>query len=429
MRYSPIPNQLFKKNRDKLRRMLPANAMAVFLSNDPMPSHGDLSFRFRQNSDFFYLTGIDQEESMLILYPDGPKEEWKEILFVRETNEHLATWEGEKLSKEQACERSGIEHVVWSSHFDAIRHQCMLMADSVYLNTNENTRFQSDVPTRGFRFARQMRSSYPLHDFRRAAPLMKTLRQIKEPEEVSLMKTACGITRDALAEVLHFVKPGVLEYEIEGLMTGYFLQRGANGHAYHPIVASGKDTCVLHYEKNDKICQDGDLLLMDFGCEYAYYASDLTRTVPVSGTYTGEQREVYQAVLQVMKEAIPMLQPGTTLEAYEKKVGASMEEKLLALGLLTQQDIDEQTEEQPAYRKYFMHGTSHYMGIDVHDVGTKFDTLKAGMVFSCEPGIYIRDKGLGVRLENDILITAEGPVDLMADIPIEPDDIEAQMRS
>lgn len=429
MRYTLIPNSLFKKNRDKFRKMLPPNAMAVFLSNDLMPSNGDLTFRFRQNSDFFYLTGIDQEESMLIIYPDAPREEWQEMLFVRETSEHLAIWEGEKLSKDEARERSGIERVAWNSAFDTLRHQCMLIADGVYLNTNENVRFTSQVQTRETRFALQMREEYPLHQFYRAAPLLKQLRQVKEPEEVELMKSACGITRDTLHEVLDFVKPGVIEYEIEGLISGNFIRRAANGHAYHPIVASGKDTCVLHYDKNDKVCQKGDLLLMDFGCEYANYASDLTRTIPVSGKYSGEQREVYEAVLRVMRKAIPMLQPGTTLEAYEKEVGKAMEQELLDLKLITQEDIDEQTEEKPAYRKFFMHGTSHFMGIDVHDLGTKFDTLKAGMVFSCEPGIYIRDKNIGVRLENDILITAEGPVDLMGDIPIEPDEIEKRMNA
>ena len=403
--------------------------MAVFLSNDLMPSNGDLTFRFRQNSDFFYLTGIDQEESMLIIYPDAPREEWQEMLFVRETSEHLAIWEGEKLSKDEARERSGIERVAWNSAFDTLRHQCMLIADGVYLNTNENVRFTSQVQTRETRFALQMREEYPLHQFYRAAPLLKQLRQVKEPEEVELMKSACGITRDTLHEVLDFVKPGVIEYEIEGLISGNFIRRAANGHAYHPIVASGKDTCVLHYDKNDKVCQKGDLLLMDFGCEYANYASDLTRTIPVSGKYSGEQREVYEAVLRVMRKAIPMLQPGTTLEAYEKEVGKAMEQELLDLKLITQEDIDEQTEEKPAYRKFFMHGTSHFMGIDVHDLGTKFDTLKTGMVFSCEPGIYIRDKNIGVRLENDILITAEGPVDLMGDIPIEPDEIEKRMNA
>jgi Xaa-Pro aminopeptidase len=428
MRHRPISSELFKKNREKLRRHLPANSMAVFVSNDPMPSNGDLTFRFRQSSDFFYLTGVDQEESMLIIYPDAPKEEWREVLLVRETNEHLAIWEGEKLTQKEAAERSGIEHVLWSHQFDALLKQCMLSAETVYLNLNENPRFDSPVPRRERRFARELQERFPLHQYRRAAPILKQLRRVKEPEEVELMKEACGITHEAFNKVLQFVQPGVREYEVEGLITGHFLSRGANGHAYHPILASGKNSCVLHYEKNDQTARSGDLMLMDFGCEYGYYASDMTRTIPVSGQFSGEQREVYQAVLRVMKAAREKLRPGLRLEDYEKEVGEHMQQELLDLKLLTQEEIDAAGEDKPAYRKYFMHGTSHYMGLDVHDVGSKFDPLEPGNVFSCEPGIYLRDKGFGIRLENDILVTAEGPVDLMQDIPLEPDDIEQAMK-
>lgn len=404
------------------------NSLAIFNSNDMMPRNGDCFYPFRQNSDLFYLTGINQEETILLLYPDAPNKSWKEILFTRKTNEHIAIWEGHKLTKSEAEKISGISNVTWTESFEGVLAQIMPHVSRVYTNLNENDRFSSEVVSKDHRFAVWLKDKFPAVKLERSAPILTQLRAIKHPAEIEVMKKACVITGDAFKRILKFVKPGVKEYEIEAEITHEFIRKGANGHAYEPIIASGKDSCVLHYTTNNKVCKDGDVLLMDFGAEYANYAADLTRTIPVNGKFTKRQREVYDACLRVMKASIQMLVPGNTLAEINEETGKVMESELLKLKLLSKTDIQKQDPKNPAYKKYFMHGISHYLGLDVHDIGNRYDKLKAGMVFTCEPGIYIPEEEIGIRIENDILVTKKKPLDLMADIPVEAEEIEELMR-
>lgn len=429
MRYQPINPELFKLNRRRfIRKMLP-DSIAIFHSNDLMPRNGDTFHPFRQNSDLFYLSGLDQEETVVVLFPDCVKEEFQEIAFIKRTDEFIAIWEGEKLTKEKATAISGIQKVYWLDQMDNILNELILLSKRIYVNPNENDRFNSAVEDRNLRFAKALQKRYPLHKYHRSQPLLKKLAMIKSPLEIELMQRAIHITGDAFKRVLEFVQPGVMEYEVEAEITHQFIKSGANGHAYEPIVASGANSCILHYVKNNQRCKEGDLLLMDFGAEYANYAADLSRTVPVSGQFTDRQRKVYDAVLTVMKGAQELLVPGTMLEDYHKEVGKMMESALLDLKLLTPSDIEKQDSSYPAYKKYFMHGTSHHLGLDVHDLANRYDPIQAGMVFTCEPGIYIREEGIGIRLENDILVTDVGPVDLMANIPIEAEEIEELMNA
>jgi len=426
MRYLPINPLLFGKNRERLEKKLKPNALAVIHSNDEMPRNGDQCFPFRQHSDMFYLTGLDQEKCILTLFPNHPVEAMREIVFTVKTNDQMVTWYGHKYTLEQVTEISGVKTVKWLDDFESTFRDLMARADFVYLNQNENPRFTTDVPSRDLRFMQKLRMDYPLHSFERLAPLLTDLRIVKGAEEIKLIERACEITGDAFGRILNFVKPGVKEYEVEAEIAHEFIRNGASGHAYPPIVASGENNCILHYNQNDQECKDGDLLLLDFGAEYANYAGDCSRTIPVNGKFTARQRQVYEAVLRVLRKASKMLVPGTTIDKYHAEVCKFIEAELIGLGLFTREDVENQDPASPLFFKYYMHGTSHFMGLDVHDVGSKQYPLRKGMVLSCEPAIYIPEEGFGIRLENDILVDTE-PIDLMAHIPIEPDDIEALM--
>jgi Xaa-Pro aminopeptidase len=429
MRYDPIDPQLFIENRKRLAVQLKPNSIAVFNSNDVMPKSADGVHPFSQQTDLFYLSGIEQEESTLVLFPDAREEKHREVLFLRETSEQIALWEGKKYSKDEAAAASGVKTVYWNAEFDAVFRALVLQAEQLYLNSNEHPRAEAVVETRDARFGKWCREAFPLHRFQRLAPILHRLRAVKSPIEVELIRQAVGITGRAFRRLLGFIRPGVWEYEIEAEIWHEFLRARSRGPAFQTIVAAGTDSCTLHYVKNDKQCRDGDLVLIDFGAEYANYAGDLTRTVPVNGRFTPRQRAVYDAVLRVQKAAIQMLRPGDTLEAYTAEVGRLMEAELIGLGLLNAEKVKGQPKDQPLYKKYFPHGTSHHLGLDVHDYGDKFRPFEAGMVFTCEPGIYIREEGIGVRIENDILVTDRDPVDLMADIPREADEIEELMGS
>ena len=427
MRYDPIDPQLFIENRRRLAAQLKPNSIAVFNSSDVMPKSADGVHPFSQQTDLFYLSGIDQEESTLVLFPDAREEKHREVLFLRETSEPIALWEGQKYTKDEAAAASGVKTVYWNSQFDSVFRPLVFQAERIYLNSNEHLRAEAVVETRDTRFGKWCREAFPLHRYQRLAPIMHDLRAVKSSIEVELIRQAGEISGRAFRRLLDFIRPGVWEYEIEAEIWHEFLRARSRGPAFQTIVASGADSCTLHYVKNDKQCKDGDLVLIDFGAEYANYAGDLTRTVPVNGRFTPRQRAVYEAVLRVQKAAIQMLRPGNTLEAYTAEVGRWMEAELIGLGLLDAEKVKGQPKDQPLYKKYFPHGTSHHLGLDVHDYGDKFRPFEAGMVFTCEPGIYIREEGIGVRIENDILITDRDPVDLMADIPREADEIEELM--
>jgi Xaa-Pro aminopeptidase len=429
MKYLPIDQELFVGNRQRLVKQLKPASIAVFHSNDVMPTNADGTMAFRQNNDLFYLSGVDQEESILLLFPDARDERMKEVLFVRETNDLILTWEGYKLTKQQAQEVSGIKTIFWIHEFHQVLNALMAEAEHVYLNTNEHLRAVIEVETRDARFIKWCKERYPLHKYERIAPIMHYLRAIKTDQEIALIQKACDITELGFRRLLNFIKPGVMEYEIEAEIWHEFLRNRSRGPAYGSIIASGANACILHYVDNNQECKDGELILMDFGAEYANYASDLSRTVPVNGKFTKRQRDVYDAVLRVMKAATQMLIPGNTLDQYHAFVGNVMENELIRLDLLNESDVRNQDPDKPLYKKYFMHGTSHFLGLDVHDVGNKYRPFQEGMVFTCEPGIYIREEGIGIRLENDILVTKNGPNDLMKGIPLEADDIEKLMNS
>jgi Xaa-Pro aminopeptidase len=427
MKYKPVEPTLFKKNREKLSKILNKNSVAILHSSDEMPRNGDQYFNYRQNSDFFYFSGIEQEKSVLVLCPDHPNEKMKEILFLLKPNKTMEIWQGHKLTKEEAQKTSGIQTVKWLDEYDSVLGEIMYNNESVYLNIEENARFQPEILSRDSRKQKELRKKFPLHKFDRLAPHITSLRLVKEKEELDLMIEACRITNKAFHRVLKNVKPGIFEYEVEAEMTYEFLKNGASGHAYAPIVASGKNACVLHYVDNDSKSNDGDLLLMDFGAEYANYAADCTRTIPVNGKFTERQKECYQSVLNVLKKTQKLLVPGTTINEVNKKVNLMMEEEMIKLGLFTKEDVLKQDTASPMYFNYFMHGTSHFIGLDVHDVGGKDVILKKGMVLTCEPGLYIAEENMGIRLENDILVDDE-PINLMLDIPIEIDEIEVLMK-
>lgn len=429
MRYQALPSNLYINNRKKLRDKLLPNSIAVFHSNDIMPTNADGTMRFRQNNDLFYLSGIDQEETILVLCPDFPNEQMREVLFIRETDEHIATWEGHKYTKEEAFDASGIQNIQWTTNFESVFNSLIALSEEVYLNTNEHLRADTKVETRDARFIKLCKDRYPLHNYHRAAPLMHQLRGIKEPEEINQIQIACDITEKGFRRILKFVKPGVKEYEVEAEFIHEFVRNRSKGFAYEPIIASGKNACVLHYIENNKECKDGDLLLMDVGAEYGNYNADMTRTIPVSGRFTKRQKEVYNAVLRVKNTAVKILRPGVNIQDYHKEVGKAMESELIALRLLDKTDVKNQDPDQPLYKKYFMHGTSHHLGLDVHDVGTMYTPISPNMVFTVEPGIYIPEEGLGIRLENNIVIGEDGHIDLMKNIPIEADEIEELMNS
>lgn len=429
MRYQALPAEMYISNRLRFVQQMQPGGLAVFFSNDIMPTSADGSMPFKQATDLFYLTGVDQEETILILFPDAQMMRNREILFVRETNDEIAIWEGAKLNKDQAWAVSGVPTVHWTQDFDKILRQLMAEASCLYLNSNEHMRSSNEVETRTERLNAKLRAEYPNYRVERSAPLMHRIRAVKTSDEVEQMQRACDITKAGFERVLKFVKPGVMEYEIEAEYAHEFLRRGSRGFAYTPIIASGFNACVLHYIENDAQCKAGDVLLMDVGAEYGNYASDMTRCIPVSGRFTDRQKAVYNAVLSVMRDAMKLLRPGVSLHDYHRQVGELMTEQLLNLKLIDRHDVEKQNPTWPAYKKYFMHGTSHFLGLDVHDVGLWHEPIQAGNVFTVEPGIYIREESLGIRLENDIVITQEGFIDLMGHIPLEAEAIEEAMNS
>ena len=429
MKYTSIDSQLFIENRKKFAAQLPPNSMAILFASDEMPRSADQAFVFRQNPDLFWLTGIDQEKTILIIYPDCPNPIYREALFLRKTNEIIAVWEGHKYTKEEAKAASGIDKINWTESFEEVLPSLMAYCEHVYLNLNENDRAANEVPYKDVRFANELKYKFPAHSIKRLGPIMSKLRSVKHATEIELIQRACNITRDAFIRVCKFMKPGVMEYEVEAEIIHEFIRQRATGHAYTPIIASGYNACVLHYIENNRVCNDGDLVLMDFGAEYANYAADLTRTIPANGKFTQRQKDVYNAVLRVMKQAKTMLKPGAILADYNKEVGNIMETELIGLGLLNKDDVAKQDKENPLYKKYYMHGASHFLGIDVHDIGDRYAPMQIGNVFTCEPGIYIPEEKLGIRIENDILITENGIVDLMQNIPIEIEEIEELMNT
>lgn len=429
MKYKPIASELFVGNRKKLAKLLAPGSIAIFQSNDVMPTSADGTMPFVQDADLYYLTGIDQEETILVMSPNFPDEKMREILFLKKTNEHIAVWEGHKYTKDEAREASGITIILWTDDFEQSIGTLMAEAHEVYLNSNEHLRAVVEVETRNARFIKWCQTHYRLHNYRKVAPLMHKLRAIKSEHEIKQIATACDITEKGFRRVLEFVQPGVTEYEIEAEYLHDFIRNRSDGFAYDPIIASGDRACVLHYVENNKTCQQGEVLLMDVGASYARYNADMTRSIPVSGRFTKRQAAVYDAVLLVMREAMEMLTPGNTISQYHKEVGLRMESELVGLGLLDRTDIKHQDPSRPAYKKYFMHGTSHHLGLNVHDVGNIYRPFESGMVFTVEPGIYIPDEGLGIRLENNVVIQENGILDLMENIPLQPEEIEDIMNS
>ena len=426
MKYSQINPNLFINNRKLLSAKLVENSIAIFNSNDIMPTNSDGTMPFKQNSDLFWLSGVDQEESVLAIIKNN--NQVHEMLFLKETNEHIAIWEGAKLDKELAQKNSGVEKIYWLNQMDEVLNINIEKANKVYLNKNIHSRSTSEVETRDDRFRKTLTKKHPKKEIVEVAPIMHELRFIKSEIEIELMKHACDITEKGLRRILPIIKPGIMEYQIEAELMHEFLSNRSAGFAYQPIIGSGVDSCVLHYIDNNKMCKDGDILLMDFGAEYANYASDLTRTVPVNGRFSERQKNVYNAVHRVMKEATNMLRPGTDHKKMQQEVIKIMEEELIGLGLFDKEDVKRQDPSKPMYKKYFMHGTSHSLGLDVHDVGDTSTPMQPGMVFTCEPGIYIREEGIGIRLENDVLVTSGDPDDLMKNIPIDYQEIESLMN-
>ena len=429
MKYQAIPNTLFIKNRQKFTAQMIPGSLAVFNSNDIYPVSADSTLPFAQHSDILYLSGADQEESILLLFPDALNPAHREILFVRETNEHIAVWEGAKYTKEKATAISGIQTIMWLSDFDKVFFDLMTEAHTIYFNTNEHYRQAVETQTREDRFIAKCKAQFPAHQWQKSQPILQEIRGVKEAEEIAQMQTACNITGKGIRRLLGFIKPGVWEYEIEAELLHEFVRNRSKGFAYTPIIASGANANVLHYIENNQQCQAGDLILMDVAAEYANYRSDLTRTFPVSGRFTERQAAVYNAVLRVKNAATKMLVPGTLWAEYHREVGEIMTAELLALGLLDPADVKNQDPNKPAYKKYFMHGTSHHIGLDTHDYGALKTPMKAGMVFTVEPGIYIPEEGIGIRLEDNVVIQEHGePFNLMAHIPITIAEIEALMN-
>ncbi len=428
MKYLPIDKKLFIKNRKKFVTKMKSNSLAIFNSNDIYPVSADSTLPFAQHRDIFYLSGVDQEESILVIFPDAPKEMHREMLFLKETNAHIAVWEGEKLDKKSAFETSGIQSVFWLQDFNKVLAEIMTQTENVYINTNEHYRANVETETREARFIKILKSDFPAHTYLRSQPILQRLRSVKEIEEIALIQQACDITEKGFRRILSFVKPKVMEYEIEAEYIHEFTRNRANGFAYTPIVASGYSACVLHYIENNKQCKDGEVILMDVGASYANYASDMTRCVPVSGKFTERQKNVYNAVLRVKNAAAKMLIPNTIWADYHVEVGKLMTKELIDLGLITEEDVKNENPKWPAYKKYFMHGTSHHMGLDTHDYGILTEPMQAGMVFTVEPGIYIPEENLGIRIEDDYVIQEKGePFNLMANIPITVEEIEALM--
>jgi Xaa-Pro aminopeptidase len=430
MRYDPLPASFYQNNRKAFANAMQPNSLAVFNSNDIYPVSADSTLPFAQHRDLFYLSGIDQEETILLLFPDAVDEQQREILFVKETNAHIAVWEGAKLTKQEATERSGIQTVYWLSAFEQVFQELSTHCDRFYFNTNEHYRQNVETQTREDRFIAWCQQKYPAHGVAKSNPILQQLRAVKAPEEIDQIQRACNITAKGFERVLNLVKPGVWEYEIEAALVHEFIKNRSKGFAYEPIIASGKNNNVLHYTQNNQACAAGDLVLLDVAAEYGNYASDMTRTIPVSGVFSARQKAVYEAVLRVKNEATKLLVPGTIWKEYHKEVGKIMTAELIGLGLLDKADVQNESAAQPAYKKYFMHGTSHHMGLDTHDYGLLHLPMQAYMVFTVEPGIYIPEEGFGVRLEDDVVIQPTGePLNLMAHIPIEVAEIESLMNA
>ena len=430
MKYHKIERQLFIKNRKNFTSQMKSNSLAVFNSNDIYPISADSTMPFEQHRDLFYLSGVDQEESVLVLFPDCPNENLREVLFVRETNAHIAVWEGEKLTKEAAFETSGIKNVHWLQDLDKVLFEMSTYCNTFYINTNEHYRANTETETREDRFTKGLLAKYPAHSVAKSNPILQRLRSVKDPIELKLMQNACDITEKGFRRILGFTKPGVWEYEIEAELIHEFMKNRSKGFAYTPIIASGSNANVLHYTENNQQCKSGDLILLDTAAEYSNYASDLTRTIPVSGTFSDRQRAVYNAVNHVKKEATKMLVPGNFWKEYHQEVGKLMTSELLKLGLLDKADVQNEDKNWPAYKKYFMHGTSHHIGLDTHDYGLLYEKMEANNVFTVEPGIYLPKEGFGIRLEDDVVIQKQGsPFNLMGNIPIEAEEIEDLMQS
>ena len=430
MKYHPIDSKLFVKNRSNFMAQMKANSLAVFNSNDIYPISADSTMPFQQHRDIYYLSGVDQEESILVMFPDCPNKKHREILFLKETNDHIAIWEGEKLTKKRAFEVSGIKTVYWLQDLNKVMAELMAQSDTVHINTNEHYRASIETETREDRFTKWLLNKYPAHKVEKSNPILQRLRSIKDPIELDLLQKACNITEKGMRRVLKFVKPGVAEYEIEAEFIHEFLKNRSKGFAYTPIIASGNNANVLHYIENNQVCNDGDLILLDVGAEYANYSSDMTRTIPVNGRYSKRQKEVYNAVNRVKINATNMLIPGTIWADYHVEVGKLMTSELLGLGLIDKADVQNEDPNWPAYKKYFMHGTSHHMGLDTHDYGLLWEPMETNMVFTVEPGIYIPEEGFGIRLEDDVVIQEKGaPLNLMKNIPIAIEEIEDIMNS
>jgi len=430
MKYPRLNHQIFIENRKRFTAEMKPNSIAIVHSNYQYSWNGDALYKFKQNSDIFWLTGIDQEDSILVLFPDCPIPEMREVLYVMETNEHIATWEGYKYTKEDATATSGIVNVQWNQGYLQKLRPIIQMAENIYLPLNENDRYNPASPTKAMDMAREIQQHYPLHHYERAGVILNRLRSVKSNLEIEVMKQSLAISKKGFLRILKSIKPGMGEFEIEAELIHEFLSNRANGFSFDPIVAAGKNACTLHYIENKDIIQKDDLILVDCGVDYANYASDMTRCVPASGKFSPRQAEIYNATLRVMKQARKKLVPGTMLMEYQKEVEGIMTEELLGLGLLTKEEVAKQDPAWPAVKKYFMHGTSHFLGVDVHDSGMRYEPMQEGMIFSCEPGIYVKEEGIGVRIENQIIITKNGPIDMMDEIgmPIEVEEIEDLMQ-
>ena len=427
MRYQPLPAKFYVKNRQNLGKQLKSKSIAVIHTNDEYPRNGDQYFSYKQSSDFFYYTGLEQKDGVLVICPDHPSELRREMLFCQAPDEKTGVWEGSRYSKDKIREITGVKTVFWMDSYENVLKDLMVHCELVYLNANENPKFLPELESRDERMGKRMKEEYPLHRYFRLAPLIVNQRLVKKNEEIKQIQTACNITGNAFKRLLSLVVPGIREYEIEAEITRDFLRQGASRHAYPPIIAAGANSCILHYTKNDQVCRSGDLLLLDFGAEYGNYASDCSRTIPVNGKFSTKQAKYYQAVLSVFKAAKEMLTPGTTIDEFHKKVCRLLEQEMLKLRLITENEIASPPAEKPAYFKYYMHGSSHFIGLDVHDPGDKNITLKKGMVVSCEPGLYIPEENIGIRIENTIKVD-KTPVDLMSNIPLEINEIEILMQ-
>ncbi len=429
MKNLPLNPAIFATNRKRFIERMKPGSIAIFVSNDEVPSNADALYPFKQNSDLYWLSGISQEDSMVILFPDNPDPKYREVLVLVRPNELKEKWDGRRLRRNEATEASGIQTIVWLDSLDGLLQPWIHLADTIYLDTNENDRKASLVRTRDYRFVDEMRSRYPLHQYDRAAKIMKELRGIKTEYEIEVTKQAIDITHNAFKRVMKFVKPGVMEYEVHAEIVHSFLSQRSDGEAYGSIIASGDRARTLHYVSNNQECKDGELLLMDFGASYGGYNADLTRTIPVNGKFTRRQKTVYNACLHLHDYAKSILKPGISIIDYTEKVGEEATQQFLKIGLLKKTDVKNEDPENRAYRKYLYHGISHHLGLDVHDLGTRTEPVKEGMLFTVEPGIYIEEEQMGIRIENNIWLTKRGHIDLFKGIPITVDEIEAAMKS